>query len=101
VGYVIAGILVVLIVGGFVAFLVMNARGRDSSADSGEGGPPGIGRDKTPLGDMAEHAGEQTAEGETVGGQDAERSGGSGRAVGSGYAGTGEIGDPERDRRER
>jgi hypothetical protein len=74
-GYVIAAIIVLLLVAGFVTFLVMNSmrkgagrRSADrSAAQSGQGGPPGIGSDPTPLGDTSEHAGEQSAAGETVG----------------------------------
>jgi hypothetical protein len=84
-GYVIAGLIVLLLVAGFAVFLALNAKRRsDSAASSESGGPPGIGRDQTPLGDTAEHAGEQTAEGETVAGQDAERHGGTGRSVRTG-----------------
>jgi hypothetical protein len=72
-GYVIAGILVLLIVAGFVTFLVMNTmrKDRDASTDDptarqGErAGTPGIGEDPTPLGDTTEHAGEQSAGGVT------------------------------------
>jgi hypothetical protein len=105
--YVIAAAIVALLIAGFVAFLWINAsrRGAQGAAqdptahDSEHGGPAGIGPDRTPLGDTAEHAGEQTADGTTVSGQDAERSGGTGRAVQGGYAGTGRIGDPERGTR--
>ena len=45
-GYVIAAILVVLIVGGFVLFLVTNAASKSN-----------LSPDPTPLGDTAEHAG--------------------------------------------
>jgi hypothetical protein len=72
-GYVIAGIIVLLIVAGFVTFLVMNTmrKASDASTDDptarqGErGGTPGIGEDPTPLGDTTEHAGEQSAGGAT------------------------------------
>jgi hypothetical protein len=70
-GYVIAGILVLLIVGGFVAFLVMNSMRKGAGAgtadrsapQSDRGGPPGIGEDPTPLGDTSEHADDDSAEG--------------------------------------
>jgi hypothetical protein len=73
-GYVIAGILVLLIVSGFVTFLVMNSMRKGagsgtadpSAPQSGRGGPPGIGQDPTPLGDTNEHAGEQTEGGATA-----------------------------------
>jgi hypothetical protein len=73
-GYVIAGIIVLLIVAGFVTFLVMNSMRKGAGAgtadpsarQSDQGGPPGIGEDATPLGDTSEHAGEQTSEGTTA-----------------------------------
>jgi hypothetical protein len=73
-GYVVAAIVVLLIVAGFVTFLVMNSMrkgaGRtsaDPSANqSGRGGPPGIGEDPTPLGDTSQHAGEQSEAGATA-----------------------------------
>jgi hypothetical protein len=63
-GYVIAGIVVLLLVAGFVTFLVMNSMRKGAGAgtadpsvrQSDRGGPPGIGQDPTPLGDTAEHA---------------------------------------------
>jgi hypothetical protein len=72
-GYVIAGIIVLLIVAGFVTFLVMNTMRKSPSAETadpsarqgGRGGTPGIGEDPTPLGDTTEHAGEQSAGGAT------------------------------------
>jgi hypothetical protein len=64
-GYVIAGILVLLLVSGFVTFLVLNSM-RKGSARSDHAGPAGIGPDPTPLGDTSEHAGEQTTGGETA-----------------------------------
>jgi hypothetical protein len=107
-GYVIAAIVLLLIVTAGVTFLMLNAtrrQGRASASDSEYGrGTPGedmaiVAPDEnTPLGDTDQHAGEQTREGKTVGGQDADRSGGTGRAVGGGYAGTGEVGESERER---
>src|ERR687885_57892 len=72
-GYVIAGIIVLLVVAGFVTFLVMNTMRKspssgtaDPSARQGDrGGTPGIGEDPTPFGDTTEHAGEQSAGGVT------------------------------------
>jgi hypothetical protein len=72
-GYVIAGIIVLLLVAGFVTFLVMNTMRKagdastdDRTARQGErGGTPGIGEDPTPLGDTTEHAGGQSAGGHT------------------------------------
>jgi hypothetical protein len=63
-GYVIAGILVLLIVAGFVTFVVMNSMRKGSAAR--DSGAPGIGPDPTPLGDTSEHAGEQTERGTTA-----------------------------------
>jgi hypothetical protein len=63
--YVIPIVLVVLLVGGFVTFMVLNATEKSGpvagSADEG----PGIGQDPTPLGDTTEHAGRQTEHGTT------------------------------------
>jgi hypothetical protein len=59
-GYVIAGILVVLIVAAGIAFFLnsaMNRRGQATIAAPDEG---------TPLGDTGQHAGEQSDEGRTV-----------------------------------
>jgi hypothetical protein len=86
--YVIAAIVVVLIVTGFVTFLVTNATKKSGPvADRPDEGPPGIGTDETPLGDTSQHAGHQTDEGTTVGGQDAEESGGTGEPVEPGLGG--------------
>jgi hypothetical protein len=68
-GYVVAGIVVLFLVAGFVAFLVMSSMRKGAGAgsadpsarQSGRGGPPGIGTDPTPLGDTSEHAGENDA----------------------------------------
>jgi hypothetical protein len=65
--YAIAGVLVVLLVGGFVMFLVLNAtRKSGPAADTRGEGPPGIGSDDEPLGDTTQHAGEQSGEGATA-----------------------------------
>ena len=73
--YAIVGVLVVLLVAGFVIFMVLNAtRKSGPAADSPrEEGPPGIGEDETPLGDTTEHAGVQSEEGHTE--DDPERTG--------------------------
>ena len=63
--YVILGIVVLLIVAGFVTFLVMNSMRKGAGRE--HGGSPGIGPDPTPLGDTSQHAGEQSSEGQTVG----------------------------------
>jgi len=62
--YVIPAVLVILLVGGFVTFMVLNATKKRGPAAKGDDAP-GIGGDDTPLGDTTEHAGEQTAEGHT------------------------------------
>jgi hypothetical protein len=65
--YVIAAVLVLLLVGGFVTFLVLRATTKRSSVGDGpDEGVPGIGEDETPLGDTGEHAGEQTEHGTTA-----------------------------------
>jgi hypothetical protein len=99
--YVLVGILVILIIGGFILFMVMNASERSNVSDAGdpgrEGSPSMLGSEPgTPVGDTAQHAGEQTESGETVAGQDAERHGGTGRPQ-TGYAGSGPIGGPAED----
>src|SRR5215208_6211048 len=70
-GYVIAGILVLLLVAGFITFVVMNSMRKGGAAARGDAGAPGIGSDATPLGDTTEHAGEQTSRGTTA--EDPER----------------------------
>ena len=83
-GYVIAGVLVLLIITGFITFLVTNSMKKNDLSDAGDPGadqnPLGIiGSDEhSPLGDTTEHAGEQNEHGETIGQQDAERHGGTG-----------------------
>jgi len=86
--WVIPLVLFVVLVGGFVTFMVLNATKKGEASAEGASGAPGIGRDDTPLGDTTQHAGEQDSEGRTVDGQDAAASGGSGRPRQSGYAGT-------------
>ena len=61
-GYVIAAILVMLIVGGFVLFLVTNAAKKSNVSDAGDPGadqnsPSILGSDdESPLGSTSEHA---------------------------------------------
>lgn len=64
--YVIPAVLIVLVIGGFVIFMVLNATRKSGPVAEGEQGPPGIGQDRTPLGDTSEHAGEQSDAGTTV-----------------------------------
>jgi hypothetical protein len=99
--YLIPAVLLLILIGGFVTFLVLNATKKSGPvADADDEGAPGMGGDDTPLGDTTEHAGEQTEHGTTVGGQDADASGGTGRPVHSGSAGSTETGedvaDPDR-----
>ena len=64
--YVIPAVILLLLIGGFVTFLVLNATRKSGPvADRGDEGAPGIGRDPTPLGDTTEHAGEQSRQGVT------------------------------------
>jgi hypothetical protein len=83
-GYVIAALLVLLIVAGLVFFLVTNATKKSNVSDAGDPGADQnamsiIGSDdETPLGDTSQHAGEQTEQGTTVSGQDADAHGGTG-----------------------
>jgi hypothetical protein len=66
--YVAVGILVLLLIGGFVTFLVMQATRRSSPATGDTGDDtPGIGTDESPLGTTTQHAD-----------RDADRSGGTG-----------------------
>ena len=80
-GYVIAAVLVVLIVGGIVLLLVTNATKKSNVSDAGDPGADqnalGIigSDDETPAGDTSQHAGEQTEDGTTVSGQDGGREG--------------------------
>jgi hypothetical protein len=64
--YVIPIVLVLLLVAGFVTFMVLNATNKSGPvADRGDEGAPGMGSDPTPLGDTSEHAGEQSEAGTT------------------------------------
>ena len=88
--YVIPVVLVMVLVAGFVTYLVINATQKSGSAADDES--PGIGPDATPLGDTTEHAGHQSEGGTTTGDQDAEEAGGTGRPATSGVAGTSAAG---------
>jgi hypothetical protein len=87
-GYVIAGVLVLLIIAGLVFFLVTNATRKSNVSDAGDPGADqnalGIigSDDETPAGDTSQHAGEQTEDGTTVSGQDADAHGGTGAPPG-------------------
>ena len=55
--YLVIGIFLLLIVGGFVTFLVLNATKRSNPAATDDNAAPGIGADdESPLGDTPEHA---------------------------------------------
>ena len=71
-GYVIAAILVLLLVAGFVTFFVLNATRRSGGAGPGEpsdeGTPAGIASpDESPLGDTTQHSGATHEEGRAEG----------------------------------
>jgi hypothetical protein len=96
-GYLIPIVIVVLAVAGFLVFTVLRATDKGAPAATDDGGP-GIGADdETPLGDTTEHAGEQTEAGTTVGRQDADEHGGTGRPVHSGPAETTGAGEDALD----
>jgi hypothetical protein len=91
-GYVIAGIIVLAVVGAFITFFIINATrkgGPAAPADPGaEGNPAGIAApDSSPLGDTSQHAGDQR-EGASVD-QPAE-----GRGEAEGETGKPRVGDP-------
>jgi hypothetical protein len=69
--YLIPIVLVLLLVTGFVTYLVLNAtrKSKPSEAENSEAGDPGTmaASDPSPLGDTTEHAGDQSAEGATAG----------------------------------
>lgn len=69
--YLIPIFLVLLLVTGFVTFMVLNATKKSKSAEaegSEDKAPTNMAAtdDSTPLGDTSEHAGEQSGEGHTV-----------------------------------
>jgi hypothetical protein len=79
--YVVIGILFLLVLGAGVTILVMAntkesapATGDDETADA----TPFSGPDHTPVGDTAQHAGQQDEQGQTVTPNDADRRGGTG-----------------------
>ena len=76
--YVIVGILVLLLVAGFVTFFVLNATkrsGRAAPSDpGGEGTPAGIAApDESPLGDTTQHSDATHEEGDSEGADGAQR----------------------------
>jgi len=69
--YVIPIVLVMLVVGGIVTFVVLNAtkKSKPSEAEASEDKAPtnmAAADEDSPLGDTSEHAGEQSEEGHTV-----------------------------------
>ena len=77
-GYVIAAIVVLLLVTGFVTFFVLNATRRSGGAapsDPGrEGTPAGIAApDESPLGDTTQHSGATEDEGRSEGADGAQQ----------------------------
>jgi hypothetical protein len=82
--YVIPIVLVMLLIGGFVTFLVLNAtkKSKPAEAEGSEDKAPtnmAAADEDSPLGDTSEHAGEQSEQGHTV--RDPE-GGGEGRSEG-------------------
>jgi hypothetical protein len=94
--YLIPIVLVLLLVSGFITFLVLNAtrKSKPSEAENSEDNDPETmaASDPSPLGDTTEHAGEQSGEGGTA--EDPE---GGGEA---GETGGGDVGDRRGDRPE-
>lgn len=82
--YVLVGFLVLLIVGGFITFMVMSATKRSDHAAAESDGSPDhkptpFAEDDAPAGDTSQHAGEQPGQdGYTSGEQDADEKGGTG-----------------------
>jgi hypothetical protein len=64
-GYVIAAVLVLLLVAGFITFMVVNATKRRSETAADIVAP-----DETPLGDTAEHSGVDAGAGSGEGGSE-------------------------------
>jgi hypothetical protein len=81
--YAVTALVFLLVIGAGIAFFVM-AGTRDSQpsvaedSDRSDATPFSGSGDHTPMGDTAEHAGDQTEAGETVGDQDAQEHGGTG-----------------------
>src|SRR3954453_3945208 len=100
--YVAIGILFLLVLGGGITMLVMAqtkestpAAGDDDSAQAA----PFAGPDHTPVGDTAQHAGQQDEQGQTVTPNDATERGGTGAPISgthaAGRATRGEAEEPE------
>lgn len=93
--YLIPIVLVMLLVGGFVTFLVLNATKKSKPAEaegSDDKAPTNMAAtDESPLGDTTEHAGRQSDQGHTVrdpeGGGEGEADGGASVRPGEGEGG--------------
>jgi hypothetical protein len=104
--YLIPVVLVLLIVSGFVTFVVLRAtrQSKPSEAENSEDADPSTmaATDRSPLGDTTEHAGEQSHGGETVKAPEGEGSGGErGGSAPDGDAGAREESDEPRPESER
>ena len=65
--YVAVAVVLILLIAGFVTFMVLNATSKRGPA-AREDAPPGIGTDEqTPLGDTPEHTDERTGDATVVG----------------------------------
>src|SRR3954452_3178480 len=106
--YVVIGILFLLVLGAGITILVMAntkepapATGDDKNANA----TPFSGPDHTPVGDTAQHAGQQNEEGETVTPSDASERGGTGAPTSgphaAGHSTRGDADEPEGGRFKR
>ena len=102
--YLIPIVLVLLLVSGFVTFMVLNAtkQSKPSEAENSEDSDPKTmaASDPSPLGDTTEHAGEQSGQGDTVEAPEGEGRGGSGPTHGGSSTGSAETPDAPRPRSE-
>ncbi len=96
--YLIPIVLVLLLVSGFVAFMVLNAtkQSKPSEAENSEDSDPKTmaASDPSPLGDTTEHAGEQSSQGETVEAPEGEGESGGGSGPTHGGSSTGSAETP-------
>ena len=102
--YLIPIVLVLLLVSGFVTFMVLNAtkQSKPSEAENSDDSDPRTmaASDPSPLGDTTEHAGEQSGEGDTVEAPEGEGRGGSAATHGGSSTGSAETPDAPRPRSE-
>ena len=106
--YVAIGILFLLVLGGGITMLVM-AQTKESAPAAGDDedaqAAPFSGPDHTPVGDTAQHAGQQDDEGQTVTANDATERGGTGQQTSGprsgGHASQGANEEPEGGRFKR